>query len=113
MLGPPFPCAGSSAPPVLGLPCLTPALLCSPLPLCSVVGLSFDFLALNLTGFLAYSVFNIGLLWVPYIQVQLPTPYSPPKPLGDSASLHLSASPHVPTGAVSPQTPQRREPCQQ
>ncbi|XP_042590519.1 cystinosin-like isoform X2 [Cyprinus carpio] len=34
----------------------------------SVVGLSFDFLALNLTGFFAYSVFNIGLFWVPYIQ---------------------------------------------
>ena len=34
----------------------------------SVIGLSFDFLALNLTGFVAYSVFNIGLLWVPYIQ---------------------------------------------
>ncbi|ERE68798.1 cystinosin-like protein [Cricetulus griseus] len=36
----------------------------------SVVGLSFDFLALNLTGFVAYSVFNIGLLWVPCIQEQ-------------------------------------------
>ncbi|XP_010609681.1 cystinosin isoform X3 [Fukomys damarensis] len=36
----------------------------------SVVGLSFDFLALNLMGFVAYSVFNIGLLWVPYIQEQ-------------------------------------------
>ncbi|XP_051529049.1 cystinosin isoform X2 [Myxocyprinus asiaticus] len=34
----------------------------------SVVGLSFDFLALNLTGFIAYSVFNVGLFWVPYIQ---------------------------------------------
>ncbi|XP_049910965.1 cystinosin isoform X1 [Epinephelus moara] len=34
----------------------------------SVVGLNFDFLALNLTGFIAYSVFNIGLFWVPYIQ---------------------------------------------
>ncbi|XP_026179270.1 cystinosin isoform X1 [Mastacembelus armatus] len=34
----------------------------------SVVGLNFDFLALNLTGFIAYSVFNIGLLWVPYIK---------------------------------------------
>lgn len=34
----------------------------------SVVGLSFDFLALNLTGFFAYSVFNIGLFWVTYIQ---------------------------------------------
>uniref|UniRef100_UPI0037E89172 cystinosin n=1 Tax=Semicossyphus pulcher TaxID=241346 RepID=UPI0037E89172 len=32
----------------------------------SVVGLNFDFLALNLTGFIAYSVFNIGLFWVPY-----------------------------------------------
>ncbi|XP_037347376.1 cystinosin isoform X3 [Talpa occidentalis] len=36
----------------------------------SVVGLSFDFVALNLTGFVAYSVFNIGLFWVPYIQEQ-------------------------------------------
>ncbi|XP_077924167.1 cystinosin isoform X3 [Halichoerus grypus] len=36
----------------------------------SVIGLSFDFVALNLTGFMAYSVFNIGLLWVPYIKEQ-------------------------------------------
>lgn len=35
----------------------------------SVVGLNFDFLALNLTGFIAYSVFNIGLLWVTDIKV--------------------------------------------
>ncbi|XP_028258912.1 cystinosin [Parambassis ranga] len=34
----------------------------------SVVGLNFDFLALNLTGFIAYSVFNIGLFWVPYMK---------------------------------------------
>ncbi|KAG1928531.1 cystinosin [Pimephales promelas] len=34
----------------------------------SVVGLNFDFLALNLTGFVAYSVFNVGLFWVTYIQ---------------------------------------------
>ncbi|KAM3619152.1 uncharacterized protein V6R79_003759 [Siganus canaliculatus] len=34
----------------------------------SVVGLNFDFLALNVTGFIAYSVFNIGLFWVPYIK---------------------------------------------
>ncbi|CAK6978177.1 cystinosin isoform X2 [Scomber scombrus] len=34
----------------------------------SVVGLNFDFLALNLTGFIAYSVFNIGLFWVPDIK---------------------------------------------
>ncbi|KAK2507033.1 hypothetical protein MC885_014645 [Smutsia gigantea] len=36
----------------------------------SVIGLSFDFVALNLTGFVAYSIFNIGLLWVPYIKEQ-------------------------------------------
>lgn len=35
----------------------------------SVVGLSFDFVTLNLTGFVAYSVFNIGLFWVPHIEV--------------------------------------------
>ncbi|KAM9384408.1 cystinosin isoform 1-T2 [Pholidichthys leucotaenia] len=34
----------------------------------SVVGLNFDFLALNLTGFISYSIFNIGLFWVPYIK---------------------------------------------
>ncbi|KAK1331505.1 hypothetical protein QTO34_009462 [Cnephaeus nilssonii] len=35
----------------------------------SVVGLSFDFVTLNLTGFVAYSVFNVGLFWVPHIEV--------------------------------------------
>ncbi|KAF4083357.1 hypothetical protein AMELA_G00140330 [Ameiurus melas] len=39
----------------------------------SVVGLSFDFLALNLTGFIAYSVFNVGLFWVPYIKEEFLT----------------------------------------
>ncbi|XP_034387223.1 cystinosin isoform X2 [Cyclopterus lumpus] len=39
----------------------------------SVVGLNFDFLALNLTGFIAYSVFNIGLFWVPYIKKEFLT----------------------------------------
>lgn len=34
----------------------------------SVIGLNFDFLALNLTGFIAYSVFNVGLFWVPYVK---------------------------------------------
>ncbi|XP_067287172.1 cystinosin [Pseudorasbora parva] len=34
----------------------------------SVVGLNFDFLGLNLTGFIAYSVFNVGLFWVTYMQ---------------------------------------------
>ncbi|XP_063408959.1 cystinosin-like [Mytilus trossulus] len=30
----------------------------------SVVGLNFDFLAYNLTGFLAYGFFNVGMFWV-------------------------------------------------
>lgn len=34
----------------------------------SVVGLNFDFLCYNLTGFLAYSFFNVGLFWVTSIQ---------------------------------------------
>ncbi|CAL8307190.1 unnamed protein product [Lota lota] len=34
----------------------------------SVIGLNFDFLSLNLTGFICYSIFNIGLFWVPYIK---------------------------------------------
>lgn len=34
----------------------------------SVVGLSFDFLAYNLLGFFAYSVYNVALFWVPTIQ---------------------------------------------
>lgn len=34
----------------------------------SVVGLSFDFLALNLTGFLCYSIYNICFYFVPSFQ---------------------------------------------
>ncbi|KAL5017208.1 hypothetical protein ScPMuIL_006797 [Solemya velum] len=30
----------------------------------SVIGLNFDFLAYNLTGFLAYGFFNIGMFWI-------------------------------------------------
>lgn len=37
----------------------------------SVVGLNFDFLGLNLTGFIAYSVFNIGLKYVKEVQVSI------------------------------------------
>ncbi|XP_055908472.1 cystinosin homolog isoform X2 [Eupeodes corollae] len=36
----------------------------------SVVGLNFDFLALNFIGFLLYSIFNIGLYWVPSMQAE-------------------------------------------
>ena len=35
----------------------------------SVVGLNFDFLALNITGFIAYGVFNVGLFWIPEVKV--------------------------------------------
>ncbi|XP_066918183.1 cystinosin-like [Clytia hemisphaerica] len=34
----------------------------------SVVGLNFDFLCYNLTGFLAYSFFNVGLFYVKSVQ---------------------------------------------
>ncbi|XP_014258389.1 cystinosin homolog isoform X2 [Cimex lectularius] len=36
----------------------------------SVVGLNFDFLALNLIGFLLYSLYNCGLYWIPAIQAE-------------------------------------------
>ncbi|PIK56018.1 putative cystinosin-like [Apostichopus japonicus] len=34
----------------------------------SVVGLSFDFLSYNFTGFLAYGIFNVGLYWIDEIK---------------------------------------------
>ncbi|ELU04648.1 hypothetical protein CAPTEDRAFT_111871, partial [Capitella teleta] len=34
----------------------------------SVVGLNFDFLSFNLTGFICYSIFNVGLYWVDSIE---------------------------------------------
>ena len=36
----------------------------------SVIGLHFDFLALNVIGFFVYSIFNIGLYWIPVIEAQ-------------------------------------------
>ncbi|KAK2143310.1 hypothetical protein LSH36_855g01116 [Paralvinella palmiformis] len=36
----------------------------------SVIGLNFDFLAYNLTGFLAYGLFNIGMYWIPVVKGQ-------------------------------------------
>ena len=32
-------------------------------------GLNFDFLAYNLTGFLAYGVFNVGMFWISEVKV--------------------------------------------
>lgn len=37
----------------------------------SVVGLNFDFLALNIVGFLMYFLFNAGLFWNKFIQVNI------------------------------------------
>ncbi|KAL0119874.1 hypothetical protein PUN28_007952 [Cardiocondyla obscurior] len=34
----------------------------------SVVGLNFDYLSLNIVGFLMYSLFNCGLYWIPEIE---------------------------------------------
>ncbi|XP_046550260.1 cystinosin-like [Haliotis rubra] len=36
----------------------------------SVVGLNFDFLSYNITGFLAYGFFNVGMFWIPLVQQQ-------------------------------------------
>lgn len=36
----------------------------------SVVGLNFDFLALNITGFIAYSVFSVGLRFMQEVKVE-------------------------------------------
>ncbi|XP_067678339.1 cystinosin-like [Haliotis asinina] len=36
----------------------------------SVVGLNFDFLSYNITGFLAYGFFNVGMFWIPLVQNQ-------------------------------------------
>ncbi|XP_044587509.1 cystinosin homolog [Cotesia glomerata] len=36
----------------------------------SVVGFSFDFLALNIVGFVMYALFNCGLYWIPEIERQ-------------------------------------------
>nr|CAD7196481.1 unnamed protein product [Timema douglasi] len=34
----------------------------------SVVGLNFDFLALNIVGFILYALFNCGLFWIPEVK---------------------------------------------
>lgn len=36
----------------------------------SVVGLNFDYVALNLTGFISYSVYNVSLYYIRYVQDQ-------------------------------------------
>lgn len=34
----------------------------------SVVGLNFDFLLYNITGFIAYGLFNVGMFWIPKVK---------------------------------------------
>ncbi|XP_030370662.1 cystinosin homolog [Scaptodrosophila lebanonensis] len=41
----------------------------------SVVGLNFDFLALNIIGFTLYSLFNCGLFWIPELQQEYENRY--------------------------------------
>lgn len=58
----------------------------------SVVGLNFDFLAFNITGYLAYSIFNIGLYFIPEIQKeyhkQHPTGVIPVEPNDVGFAVH-------------------------
>ncbi|KAF3425266.1 hypothetical protein E2986_10630 [Frieseomelitta varia] len=36
----------------------------------SVVGLNFDYLSLNLVGFILYALFNCGLFWIPEVELE-------------------------------------------
>ncbi|XP_076753786.1 cystinosin-like isoform X4 [Xylocopa sonorina] len=36
----------------------------------SVVGLNFDYLSLNLVGFIMYALFNCGLFWIPEVELE-------------------------------------------
>jgi len=35
----------------------------------SVIGLNFDYVTYNLTGFIAYGLFNIGMFWIDDVKV--------------------------------------------
>lgn len=41
----------------------------------SVIGLNFDFLSYNLTGFIAYGLYNIGLFWIPKVKEEFINKY--------------------------------------
>ncbi|KAF2074737.1 hypothetical protein CYY_003969 [Polysphondylium violaceum] len=47
----------------------------------SVVGLSFDFLYFNVTGYICYSVFNAVLFWSPLVKEEYLNKYGPPIPV--------------------------------
>ena len=51
-----------------------------------MIGLNFDFLALNILGFLCYSAFNIGVFWIPEIKVGAVTILGPSVASGDVSS---------------------------
>lgn len=105
-------CSAGSSVPSPPLPSWPAYLPCPHLSSHSVVGLSFDFVTLNLTGFVAYSVFNVALFWSPHIKVwmTLPTHHSPAQAVpGPAAPLQLRDTPS--TGAVSLQIPEWSEPC--
>lgn len=36
---------------------------------CSVVGLNLDYVVLNVLGHSVYGLFNLGLYWIPSVQV--------------------------------------------
>ncbi|EFA86516.1 cystinosin [Heterostelium album PN500] len=47
----------------------------------SVIGLSFDFLLFNITGYICYSVYNCVLFWVPFVKDEYLHKYGPPIPV--------------------------------
>jgi len=47
----------------------------------SVIGLSFDFLYFNITGYICYSVFNSVLFWSPVVENEYLDKYGPPNPV--------------------------------
>lgn len=60
----------------------------------SVVGLNFDFLALNLVGFSLYGIFNIGLYAIPEIKVSVVSVYVHRRKLQNFVFCTRSLYPH-------------------
>lgn len=62
----------------------------------SVVGLNFDFLSLNIVGFILYSLFNCGLFWIKEIEDEymrrFPTGLNPVQVNDIVFSLHASVA---------------------
>jgi len=45
-----------------------------------VIGLSFDFLLYNITGYICYSIFNTALMWNHTVITEYREKYPPPNP---------------------------------